>query len=204
MPGADDTYMSYDLPWANLSNTPFRLYKHWVHEGGIATPFIAHWPHEIEPGRIEHGPAHLVDITATCAELGQASWPDQIGERSIMPPEGESMADALRGKDWQRQRTICWEHEGNRAVRQGDLKLVSRHPGAWELYDMSRDRTELDDLSGRYPETVSELAAQYWDWAAHCQVPDWSLISPLEQRRVTEYEARLGGPRAWTTSRHVW
>jgi arylsulfatase A-like enzyme len=204
MPGPADTFMSYDLPWANVSDTPFRLYKHWVHEGGIATPFIARWPGQIPAGGIVHEPAHLVDIYATCLDLAEARYPSEYRGRAIHPCEGESFAAALRGLAWQRQAAICWEHEGNLAVRQGSLKLVRMYPGRWELYDMERDRTELNDLASRYPDKVEELAAIYARWAERCEVPAWEVISKLERDRVVAYERRLGGPRVWGTSRPVW
>jgi len=157
MPGDATTYQSYDLPWANASNTPFRLYKHWVHEGGIATPLIASWPRRIRAAAIEHEPLHLVDLMATCLDVVGASYPDEYQGRPILPLEGQSFASLLYGQRWQREGAICWEHEGNRAVRAGQWKLVSMHPGRWELYDMSRDGTEGRDLSDRYGDTVKAI-----------------------------------------------
>jgi arylsulfatase len=177
--GNETSYVGYEDRWANASNTPFRLYKHWVHEGGIATPFVAHWPAVIPPGGLAHAPCHLVDITATCLDAAGAPYPDAVDGRPITPPEGESLLSLLRGEPWGRRNAICWEHEGNRAVRQGNWKLVSQHPGAWELYDMDADRTELNDLGDRNPDKVKELAAVYEAWAARCGVVPWAeLPSP--------------------------
>ncbi len=173
MPGPADTFMSYDLPWANASNTPFRRYKHWVHEGGIATPFVARWPAAIPPGGLAHPPCHLVDIAATCLDAAGARYPEQVDGRPIIPAEGESLVPLLRGEPWRRQNAIFWEHEGNRAVRQDRWKLVSRHPGGWELYDMDEDRTELHDLSETNQDKVKELATIYDAWAARCGVVPW-------------------------------
>ena len=204
MPGPADTFMSYGLPWANLSDAPFRLYKHWVHEGGIATPFVAHWPSQIQRGRIEHEPTHLVDIFATCLDVAGANYPAEYAGRSLIPCEGASFADALRGVPWQREQPICWEHEGNRAVRQGPLKLVRQYPGPWELYDMEQDRTEMHDLAIKYPQTVKQMADIYGDWAGRCQVPPWEQVFRLERDRVQAYERKIGRPRVWDTSRPVW
>jgi arylsulfatase len=181
LPGPADTYMSYDLPWANASNTPFRLYKHWVHEGGIATPLIAGWPGVIPAGGIGHSPCHLIDILPTVLAVTGVAYPERREGVALPPPEGESLLPLLRGNlSWRRERPLCWEHEGNRAVRQGDWKLVSRYPGDWELYAMQHDRTELHDLSASQPAMVRELAAVYDAWAGRCGVLPWDEI---RQRR---------------------
>ena len=146
-PGPDDTFQSYDLPWANASNTPFRLFKHWVHEGGIGTPLVASWPRVIGRAGIVHQPVHVIDILPTLLEAAGVPLPERREGRPVTPVEGESFLPLLSGAPWQRDRPIFFEHEGNRAVRDGQWKLVSRHPGSWELYDMQRDRTELHDLA---------------------------------------------------------
>lgn len=180
LPGPADTYMSYDLPWANASNTPFRLYKHWVHEGGISTPLIASWPGVIPAGGISHSPCHLIDVLPTALAAAGVGHPATAG--SVLPPEGESLLPLLQGNwGWQRERPLCWEHEGNRAVRHGHWKLVSKFPGDWELYDMARDRTEVHDLADEQPAVVQDLAAVYDTWASHCGVLPWDDIRP--QRR---------------------
>jgi arylsulfatase len=183
LPGPADTYMSYDLPWANASNTPFRLYKHWVHEGGIATPFIAWWPRVIPAGGIAHSPCHLIDVMATCLDAAGAPYPERSNDKPVQPLEGESLLPLFHGDlGWERQRPLCWEHEGNRAVRQGRWKLVSRYPGSWELYDMEEDRTELHDLSSQRADKVRELAAIYDAWAERCGVLPWDQIRPRRPR----------------------
>lgn len=181
MPGGGDTYQSYGRAWANLSNTPFREYKHWVHEGGIATPLIVHWPGGIsDGGGLRHEPAQLPDIMATCLDLAGADYPGSFDGRDILPLEGYSMAPIFRGEPFLRE-ALFWEHEGNCAVRNGPWKLVKKHPGDWELYDMREDRTELNDLSGRFPDRVSELVMLYEEWADRCSVMPWDEL--LEMRR---------------------
>lgn len=175
-PGGPNTFMSYDLPWANASNSPFRRFKHWVHEGGISTPFVAHWPNGIKPGTMGHEACHLVDITATIYDVAGATYPKEQAGQRITPLEGESILPMLCGQTWQRSRPIGFEHEGNRAWRDGRLKLVSRSPGDWELYDMVDDRTELHDLSSRYPDKVKQLATAYSDWANRCGVLPWDVL----------------------------
>ncbi len=176
MPGPADTYIAYGRPWANASNTPFRLYKHWVHEGGIATPLIAHWPSHINaPGELRHQPGHLIDIMATCIDVADAKYPSRYKGRKITPMEGKSLLPAFDNRPIERQ-ALYWEHEGNRAIRKGRWKLVSKYPGRWELYDIEADRTELNNLADKYPELVRELTAMYNAWAKRSFVRPWSEL----------------------------
>lgn len=171
MPGPEDTYIAYGIDWANVSNTPFREYKHFVHEGGIATPLIAYWPAGIKrAGELEHQPGHLVDLMATCVEVAKASYPEQFDGQEIQPPEGVSLVPAFNGKPLERTAPIFWEHEGNRAIRRGKWKLVAKENQPWELYDMEKDRPELHDLASTNPELVAELAAQWDAWAERAKV----------------------------------
>ncbi len=182
MPGPPDSYIAYGKPWANASNTPFRLYKHWVHEGGISTPLIAHWPAHIKArGKLRHQPAHLTDIMATCLDIAGAEYPTECKGHEIVPMEGKSLLPAFDNKPVERE-AIYWEHEGNRAVRQGKWKLVSRHPGRWELYDLEADRTELNNLADKYPEKAQQLKALYEAWAVRCGVRPWPVNRPGENK----------------------
>ena len=176
-PGPDTTFMSYDLPWANASNTPFRLYKHWVHEGGVSTPFVVHWPKIARGGAIRHEPMHFIDIMATCLDAAGASYPKEYGGRAITPLEGESILPAVRGGAWSRERPIFFEHEGNLAVRLGNWKVVSKYPGPWELYDMNEDRTELYDLSAKDPGKVGDVEKMYSEWAVPRGVVPWGELT---------------------------
>jgi len=175
--GGPDSYHGYGLPWANASNTPFREYKHWVHEGGIATPLIAHWPKGIPAsrhGQFERQPSHLIDLMATCVDLAKAEYPATHNGKKIHPMEGVSLVPAFRGDDLGREQPIFWEHEGNRAVRQGKWKLVAKgRNGKWELYDMETDRVELHDLSSKYPDKTGELAAIWEAYAKRTNVLPW-------------------------------
>jgi arylsulfatase len=179
MPGPADTYIAYGRPWANASNTPFRLYKHWVHEGGISTPLIAHWPKCITAqGQLRRQPGHLIDIMATCVDVAGAEYPSEYKGNKITSAEGKSLVPAFDNKPIQRE-ALYFEHEGNRAVRQGKWKLVSRHPGQWELYDIEADRTELTNLAQKYPQKVEQLKALYKSWAARCCVQPWPVKKQL-------------------------
>ncbi len=170
MPGPADTYIGYGRGWANVSNTPFREYKHWVHEGGISTPLIAHWPGGIaRRGQLEHQPGHLVDIMATCVDLAGAEYPRERAGVEIKPLEGLSLDAAFKGGTIGR-RALFWEHEGNCAIRKGDWKLVRKANRPWELYDIADDRAELYDLSATKPGLVRELAAEFQAYADRADV----------------------------------
>lgn len=174
-PGPADTFMSYDLPWANVSNTPFREFKHWVHEGGIATPLIVNWPDRIEQPVTVDEPVHLIDIAATCFAAAGVRQNGEVDGREVLPPEGESLLEACSQADWSRDKPILWEHEGNRAVRIGNWKLVSRHSEDWELYNMAEDRTELNDLSVGESHRLREMTGIYESWAARVGVLPWPV-----------------------------
>jgi arylsulfatase A-like enzyme len=170
-PGGEDTYASYGLEWAGLSNTPFRRYKSFVHEGGIAAPMIVSWPGHLSP-RLTREQGHLIDLMPTFLEAAGASYPLEYEGNAITPLEGRSLFPVLRGGT--RPETIyAWEHEGNRALRQGDWKLVSRLPGEWELYNMRTDRLETTDLAGQMPQRVTVMAAQWEQWANRTGVVPW-------------------------------
>jgi arylsulfatase A-like enzyme len=186
MPGPEDTYQSYGTAWANLSNTPFRLYKHWIHEGGIATPLIFHWPEGItQRGAIRHTPGYLPDIMATIVDITGVAYPQAYAGREVLPLEGQSLAPAFDAEGIERA-PMFWEHEGNAAVRVGDWKLVRKFPGAWELYDLKADRTELNDLAAAHPERVEDMAAQYEAWAQRCGVkPREQIVALMRRQGVT-------------------
>nr|WP_314623820.1 arylsulfatase [uncultured Noviherbaspirillum sp.] len=170
MPGPEDTYQSYGTAWANLSNTPFRLYKHWIHEGGISTPLIFHWPQGIaEKGSVRHTPGYLPDIMATILDITSTAYPQQREGKSLPALEGTSLMPVFNGEMAERG-PMFWEHEGNAAVRMGKWKLVRKYPDPWELYDMEQDRTETRDLAAQQPERVADMCARYDEWAARCGV----------------------------------
>ncbi len=161
---------SYGQGWANVSNAPFRMYKRYSHEGGTAAPLIVHWPAKINRGgRLRRQPAHIIDIMATCADVGRAEYPARRGENAIIPLEGKSLVPAIDNKPIARE-ALYWEHEGNRAVRAGDWKLVALSGKPWELYDLARDRTETKNLAEKHPDKVEKLSAMWEEWARRAQV----------------------------------
>lgn len=171
MPGPADTYVAYGKGWANASNTPFRMYKHWVHEGGISSPLIAHWPKGIaRNGELDRQPGHLIDLMATCVDVAKATYPKTFKGKEIYPMEGRSLRPAFRSETIERD-ALYWEHEGNRAIRQGKWKLVAKGAnGPWELYDIDQDRTELNDLANKFPDKVKALADKWDAWAKRAHV----------------------------------
>ncbi|MEI8106405.1 MAG: arylsulfatase [Verrucomicrobiota bacterium] len=183
LPGPPDTYIAYGQAWANVSNTPFREYKHWVHEGGISTPLIISWPATITPkkaGRISSQPGQLVDILPTIIEVASASYPTDFHGEKITPLEGISLTPTFTDRPLTRSHPLVWEHEGNRAIRQDQWKLVAKGASApWELYDLSTDRAELLNLADSQPERVQALATQWTNWATRAQV----IPSPFHQKK---------------------
>lgn len=176
MPGDADTYVAYGRGWAAVGNTPFREYKHWVHEGGISTPLIAHWPVSITTkGVVRHTPGHLIDIMATCVDISGARYPDSVPAmegRSLLPVfAGSPMAD----------RPLFWEHEGNRAVSAGDWKAVAKGPaGSWELYHTANDRVESRNLAQVQPNRLRNLVAQWEAFAHRTGVLPWVWNPPYQ------------------------
>lgn len=182
-PGPESTYQSYGRAWANLSNTPFREYKHWVHEGGISTPFIIHWPDGLaDPAPLCTTPCQLVDVMPTLLEAAGASYPEDRNGEPVPAAEGRSMLSLLRGEP-EAERALFWEHEGNSAARRGRWKLVRKHARPWELYDIEADRAEAHDLAGEHPDLVAELSAAYEEWANRVGVIPREVVLDLYARR---------------------
>lgn len=185
VPGGEDTYATYGRAWANLSNAPFREYKHWIHEGGIATPFIVSWPNGIGTESVVRSQPHqLTDVMATVLDATGAEYPSSLPGRRPLPPEGVSMLPTLRDGATDDERFLFWEHEGNCGVRRGPWKLVKKYGQEWELYDMIEDRTELSDLASEHPGIVREFSDAYAAWAQRCGV--------IPRERVLELYAKRG------------
>lgn len=172
-------YPAIGEAWANVANTPFVKYKHYMSEGGIAAPFIVRWPSKItgeRRGSIEKTPGSIVDIMATCVDVSDATYPDVAHGNVIPHMEGKSLANVLTGGTLD-DRYICAEHEGNAMVRNNKWKLIRQGEGqfdvyntAWKLYDMENDRSETNNLASQYPDIVDELASAWNQWAIRCDV----------------------------------
>jgi len=183
--------LSYGRAWANASNTPFKRYKHWIHEGGISSPMIVHWPDGIkkkDEGTWIRQYGFLPDIMTTFVDLSGAKYPTEYKGNKIHPMEGKSLVPLFEGKERPiHTEPIFWEHEGNKAVRLGSYKLVmawnNHGPEKWELYDMEKDRTEMHDLSARMPEKVAEMKQMWKEWADTHDVEPWAKIEKLEHEK---------------------
>ena len=176
MPGPPNTYQSIGIPWGNVANTPFRMYKHYTQEGGISTPFIAHWPAGIQLGKnaITHQVGHETDVMATVLDLAHTSYPKDRDGVPVLPTVGTTLVPVFSGKP-RAERSYFWEHEGNAAVRMGKWKIVSEFPDYWQLYDMEADRTELHDLADQYPDRVRQMAGAYKEWAKMVGAEPWPV-----------------------------
>jgi arylsulfatase len=180
-PGPGDTFMAYGPNWANVSNTPFREYKHWVHEGGIATPLVVSWPKGIDPSRagsVVHDIGHVIDLMPTVVDVAASQYPETIDGVAILPMEGVSLRPTFAGKALERSQPIFWEHVGNKAVRDGNWKLVAKHGKPWELYDLSNDRAELHDLAEGEVATATRLANAWQAWADRVGVQPFPVKRP--------------------------
>ena len=178
MPGPETVYQSYGPAWANASNTPLRRFKHFTEEGGISAPFIVRWPGTVpETGQIQ--PAQvgdILDVMPTVLAVTGAAYPKEHDGHPIPPPEGMSLLPVFKGGPTEpRPAPLCWEHEGNRAVRIGDFKLIAAHNEPWKLYNIPADRTEAHDLSAEMPDKVKELHAAYDAWVARVGVEEWPI-----------------------------
>jgi arylsulfatase len=183
MAGPADSWVAYGEEWANVSNTPFRLYKSWVHQGGIATPLIVHWPAGIDKkGIVCSEVGHLIDIMPTCLDLAGVTYPDEFNGVKTIPPEGISLLPAFADGKLDRE-FLFWEHEGNRAIRMGNWKLVARlatpmkftsaDAKAWELYDLDADPSETVNLAGRFPDRVKMMADKWEEEAVRLRAKPW-------------------------------
>lgn len=194
-PGGPNSYQAYFMPWANLSNTPFRLYKHWAHEGGIATPFIAKWPNVIkDKGSMTDVVGHVMDIMPTALDVASIGSDEESGTPDSLAMEGQSLLPVFKNEKSQLNRRIFWEHEGHKAVREGKWKLVSAHSfddwffkkwgfprnpsSEWELYNIKEDRFEQNDLADSHPQKRDQLIEAYQKWAERVGIVDWNKVRP--------------------------
>ena len=173
MPGPVTSFDAYGLPWANASNVPFRRFKSWVHEGGISSPLVCRWPTGLKQpaGSWTSEPGHIIDVMATCLDLAGADYP-----AGKTPVEGKSLRPIFEEGKRTIHEALFWEHQGNRAVRMGDWKLVARNGGPWELYNVAEDRSELSDRAAGMPDKAAEMEAAYDAWAARAGVVPWAEL----------------------------
>ena len=176
IPGDARSVVYYDYNWANVSNTPYLYFKRWAHEGGISVPLIVRYPPVVKAGSVCPVVSHFIDVMPTFLDFAEAEYPQTFNGKTIHPLDGVSMRKTLAGDLTPLHEVLCWEHNGNRAVRKGDWKLVSAYDDGneeWELYDMNDDRSELHNLADRYPQIVRELEAEYAKWSRETGVIPW-------------------------------
>ncbi len=193
------SYWTYDASWAHVGNTPFRLYKQNQHEGGISSPLIAHWPQGLktEAGSISRQPGHLIDFMATFVDVADAEYPTQIGNRIIDPLQGKSLLPIFQGKTREPHESLYFHFSTDRALRQGDWKLVSAKRGRWELYNLAEDRTETNDLASQHPQRVQQMAQKWFDMAENVDrlsgkqlAPAKDKLTPLNFRKSTRNQLK--------------
>lgn len=173
--GTGATYASAGLEWANVSDTPFQKFKMSTHEGGISTPLIVHWPAGLKRrGDFERTPGHVVDLMPTCLALAGVRYPDERNGKSLKSLAGRSLIPALHGMPIERD-GMFWEHQGNKAVRVGDWKLVRSHNRPWQLFNLADDRTEMNDVASEHPHRVRDLKDRWNAWARESGVLPWPV-----------------------------
>lgn len=185
VPGGVDSYCTVDAPWANASNTPFRRFKVFTHEGGICTPLVARWPRVIPAGTVNRSTGHVMDLMPTLMEICGAAYPGETSGGPLPPPEGISLLPAFRGELIRERPPVCWEFRGCRAVRDGEWKLVTQGPArestgivfeqgfeCWELYNLEEDRCETRNLAGKEPGRVRRLERLWLEWRSRMSGPE--------------------------------
>lgn len=210
------SYWCYDVGWASVGNTPFRLYKQNQHEGGISSPLIvraplsvsqqrtidvhnldAQAPHDKTPlGKITHQPAHLIDFLPTFLEVGQATYPKKIGGRVIAPLQGKSLRPILKEMKRKPHDSLYFHYATDRALRSGDWKIASAKLGKWELYNLAEDRTELNDLAAKHSERVKTMAAQWFEIAKTQERLTGQQLKPVKKGLTRQKFGKRSDPGA--------
>ena len=203
-PGSADTHLCLGPGWSAMANTPFRRHKTWVHEGGIATSMIAHWPAgipESQQGTLRHTPGHVVDIVPTVLEIAGVERPAMI-EGTVVPPfAGVSLKNAFETDAKISRDSIWWLHEGNQALRQGDFKLVKAKDEPWQLYDLSKDRGETTDLSKTKPDKLAEMKAAWERQTEAIRALAAKDLTPEDIRRAEEAAKKAAAKKKAATKK---
>lgn len=199
--GAVTSFVHLGMNWATLNNTPFRRFKHFTHEGGVATPLIAHWPKGIAArGELRNDPSHLIDLVPTILDVVGGKRLETWEGQPVPPAPGKSLVPAFAKDRSVSRESLWWLHENNKAIRVGDWKLVAaanqptRANQLWELYDLSKDRAESNDLASEQPEKVRELE-QRWNKATD-EFRELAMRDlPLDQKSDTKTAPKKKGQK---------
>jgi len=162
-PGPVESYRTISVGWANASNTPYRKFKSTDYEGGTRTPFIAYWKGVIQPG-MTNQVGHIIDINPTFMDITGAKYPTEIDGNKTKPPVGKSLLPIFQGEERCGHKEIYWRFGKAKAVRQGDIKAVRLGNAAWELYNIAKDPTEMNNLAKKQPEKLAELTSLWESW----------------------------------------
>ena len=194
-PWKADSYYLYDASWATVGNTPLRHYKQTQHEGGISSPLIVNWPGKIaNPGSWEASPGHLIDLMATCIDVGDASYPTNYIGEAIEPLQGKTLLPLFKGKERDGHDWLYFQFSNCRAIRQGDWKAVSFYGHAWELYNIANDRVEQHDLAKQHPEKMKRLST-LWQ-----KVAEETDMAPEKQRGPVKAKQSPHTQKSWHKS----
>ncbi len=189
--GEPGSFGCYKLPWANVSNTPFRMFKHWGYEGGIRTPFIVYYPKIIKESRIDNQPAHIMDIMSTIVDITGSEYPKSYNGHAITPTLGKSLVPVFKNETRAPHEGLFWEHEGNKAARIGSWKWVNAYPEQHdELFNLSLDPTENTNLAKTHPEQLDKMKAAWQKWANGVGVVPWDKVleaAPKQARLQIHY-----------------
>jgi len=190
-PGAFDSYRCLEVGWSNASNSPFRFHKMWMHEGGIATPLICNWPGVIkQSGAITDQVGHIIDLFPTIMDAAGVKYPKMYDGKKTPILPGKSLLPIFKGKERAGHEFLFWEHVGNKALRQGDWKLVAEHQGDWELYNLKTDRSELENLADQKPKKLKSLVSTWQTYADSIGVVDWSSLPQSKSKPSADYRRK--------------
>ncbi len=186
--GGVNSYECTGLSWANVSNTPFRYYKLKSHEGGTMTPLIAHWPKGINQKNVfNRENSHFIDIMPTVMELSGATYPGEARDVAVNGPDGISLVPTFTGKPLNRNKPVFYEYSSGAAIQNGSMKLVRTKK--WELYDLSKDRTETNNIIGQYPELARDLEKQWNTWYTECTGLDYAAAIEAQMKLRAQKKA---------------
>lgn len=190
-PGSRESYRCLEVGWSNAANTPFREHKMWTYEGGIATPLIVHWPNGVKsPGTQNASIGHVIDLLPTICDVAGAEYPQEYAGQSTQSLPGVSLSASFENQEIPDREFLFWEHQGHKAIRKGDWKLVARRQEPWSLYNLKEDRSELHDVAETHRKFVSELATQWQKTAQETNVVEWNTFPQSQNRHTPDYREK--------------